>query len=117
MDIVLSLVDVNLCTLDGRSISEDRTTVTTDTIFGWTITGQAETSSNEVVLKVQTKEALLQSSLKQLWEIERVSETSKYSSEDELALQHFEDTYIIQPDRDYSVLLPHQENLLPSGIP
>ena len=39
VDILLGSVHVNLCTLDGRSISKNRTTVTTDTIFGWTITG------------------------------------------------------------------------------
>ncbi len=66
------------------------------------------TSLNEVVLIVQTKEDPLQSSLKQLWEIERVPETSKYSSEDELALQHFEDSYINQPNGRYSVL-PRRE--------
>ena len=93
-----------MCSFPEHSLSKY------STFLGWgKKQKKTETSLNEIVLKVQTKEGLLQSSLKQLWEIERVPETSKYSSEDELALQHFEDSYIIQPDECYSVILPRQE--------
>ncbi len=128
----------SVCSFPEHSLSK------CSTFLGWEKKQKkTETSLNEIVLKVQTKEGL-----KQLWDlnaqhswagkknkkkqrhhwmklyskskrkrvssstgIEWVPETSKYSSEDELALQHFEDSCIIQPDECYSVILPRREKL------
>ncbi len=117
IDILLGIADVSRCCTKGsNSLSEDKATVATPTIFDWTLGGAIpQNSLPPSILKLQVNEDSLHSALQQLWELEQVPESDTFSAADHSALQHFDDHYQILPEGRYSVALPRVDNPLPLG--
>jgi len=63
-------------------------------------------SSSPPVLHMQSKKDPLQKSLKRLWEFDKVPDTMSLSPNNQAVMQHFHDTYRIEPDGQYVVELP-----------
>ncbi len=67
IDILLGIADVCRCTKGSNSLSEDKATVATPTIFGWTLGGAIpQNSLPPSILKLQVNEDSLHSALQQL---------------------------------------------------
>ena len=116
IDILLSIADVSRCTRGSTSLSKDRATVATLTIFGWTLGGAIpQDALPPSILRLQVNEDTLHSALQQLWELEQVPQSDVFSAADHSALQHFDDHYEVLPDGRYSVALPRVNNPPPLG--
>ncbi len=76
MDIFLGIADVSRCTKSSNSLSEDKETVATPTIYGWTLGGVIpQNSLPPSILKLQVNEDSLHFALQQLWELESKSQS------------------------------------------
>ena len=116
IDILLGIADVSRCTRGSTSLSENRATVATLTIFGWTLGGAIpQDALPPSILRLQVNEDTLHSALQQLWELEQVPQSDAFSAADHSALQHFDDHYEVLPDGRYSVALPRVDNPPPLG--
>ena len=107
IDILLGIADVSRCTRGSTSLSEDRATVTTLTIFGWTL-GEAipQDALPHSILRLQVNEDTLHSALQQLWELEQVPQSNAFSA----AITLPSNILMTLPDGRYSVALPRVDN-------
>ncbi len=110
LDALIGSLDVIRCQKGSPVNSQCMKISATPTIFGWTVIGPLDHSDSKPVLKVEAKEDTLHHQLQLLWEFDRLPDIPVISSEDELALHHFEVTHEIQPDGRYVVSLPRVKN-------
>ncbi len=85
------------------------------TIFGWTVSGPLPSPSNITSLKIELKEDDLDSALQRLWELEKLPEVSRFSSEEDSAIQQFNRHLTRAPDGRYTVRLQRVDNPPPLG--
>lgn len=80
------------------------------TIFGWTVAGPSSTTDNITALTVKLQNNHLDELLAKSWELKKVPSAPKYQSEEESALQQFQQTVSVTADGRYMVGLPRVNN-------
>ena len=105
IDLLLGIADVGRCTNGATSSSQDRATIATPTIFGWTLGGAIPKENlPSTILKLQVQDDILNRSLQMLWEMDKVPETAtSLKDEESTAVDHFQNTVCILPDGRYQV--------------
>ena len=106
VDILLGAHHTDLCITGPTVMSESTLVHATPTIFGRTIVAPLDSVKPQPVLKIEIKEDTLQQSIQKLLELEQIPATSTLSSDDQRAVEQFQDTYRVQSDGRYVVKLP-----------
>ncbi len=110
LDILLGSLDIIRCSKGDPKLSKESCIAACPTIFGWTFTAPMDSQQSQPILKVQTKEDNLHGSLQILWELEKMPDEIHLSSDDELALSHFDDTHTRREEGRYAVKLPWKQH-------
>ncbi len=117
VDILIGAADMIACSTGSSHIDPENLIEARPTIFGWVITTEVEPSQKALTRRstVQQEPEDLEEVLQRLFQIDRISNERTMTDDDQLAVDHFMETYERHEDGRYKVKLPHKLNAPPLG--
>ena len=111
VDLLLGLDVYSRIHLPGRILDSDNHLCASQSIFGWTIGGTVNSPSSpaiHLVYNTRTTISDLGDGVRRFWELEEPPQVSRFTSEEQQAIDNFNSTHSRDSDGRYTVSLPRK---------